>query len=162
EGHAVARTGGVRHRLRRRWARGLARRPHRGPGADGGRGRADFFRHAVDHLQPLHPARRTGSRHRAVGRPDRAGGPRPGLGRRLPEHFWWGSIFVAMAPVAAIGVLTGALFVPTSRDPATPPLDLGGLLLSTLTMGTLVFTIIEAPDRGWTAPATIGGFAVAA
>jgi Major Facilitator Superfamily len=29
-------------------------------------------------------------------------------------------------------------------------------------MGTLVFTIIEAPDRGWTARATIGGFAVAA
>ena len=29
-------------------------------------------------------------------------------------------------------------------------------------MGTLVFTIIEAPDRGWTAPTTIGGFAAAA
>jgi len=86
----------------------------------------------------------------------------PLAGGWLLEHFWWGSIFVAMAPVAAIGVLTGALFVPTSRDPATPPLDVGGLLLSTFTMGTLVFTIIEAPNRGWTAPATIGGFAVAA
>jgi EmrB/QacA subfamily drug resistance transporter len=86
----------------------------------------------------------------------------PLAGGWLLEHFWWGSIFVAMAPVAAVGVLAGARFVPTSRDPATPPLDFGGLLLSTLTMGTLVFTIIEAPDRGWTAPATIGGFAAAA
>ena len=86
----------------------------------------------------------------------------PIAGGWLLEHFWWGSVFVAMVPVAAVGVLAGALFVPTSRDPATPPLDLGGLGLSTLTMGTLVFTIIEAPDRGWTAPATIGGFAAAA
>jgi len=86
----------------------------------------------------------------------------PLAGGWLLEHFWWGSIFIAMAPVAALGVLAGALFVPTSRDPATPPVDLGGLLLSTLTMGTLVFTIIEAPNRGWTAPATIGGFAAAA
>src|SRR6478672_10407336 len=29
-------------------------------------------------------------------------------------------------------------------------------------MGTLVFPIIEAPDRGWTAAATIGGFVAAA
>jgi EmrB/QacA subfamily drug resistance transporter len=86
----------------------------------------------------------------------------PMVGGWLLEQFWWGSVFVAMAPVAAVGVLAGARFVPTSRDPATPPLDFGGLVLSTLTMGTLVFTIIEAPDRGWTAPATIGGFAAAA
>ena len=86
----------------------------------------------------------------------------PIAGGWLLEHFWWGSVFVALAPVAAVGLLATALFVPTSRDPATPPLDLGGLGLSTLTMGTLVFTIIEAPDRGWTAPATIGGFAAAA
>src|SRR5260370_32872232 len=85
----------------------------------------------------------------------------PLAGGWLLEHFWWGSVFVAMAPVAAVGVIAGALFVPTSRDPATPPLDLGGLLLSTFTMGTLVYTIIEAPVRGWTAPATIGCFAAA-
>src|SRR5713101_3821911 len=86
----------------------------------------------------------------------------PMAGGWLLEQFWWGSVFVAMVPVAAVGVLAGALFVPTSRDPATPPLDLGGLLLSTFSMGTLVFTIIEAPNRGWTVPATIGGFAAAA
>ena len=86
----------------------------------------------------------------------------PVVGGWLLEQFWWGSVFVAMVPFAAIGVLAGARFVPTSRDPATPPLDLGGLLLSTFTMGSLVYTIIEAPDRGWTARATIGGFAAAA
>jgi hypothetical protein len=34
--------------------------------------------------------------------------------------------------------------------PSTPPLDIAGLVLSTLGIGTLVFTIIETPDRGWT------------
>jgi hypothetical protein len=37
-----------------------------------------------------------------------------------------------------------------------------GLVLSTLAIGTLVFTIIEAPDRGWTGTATIFGFTFAA
>jgi MFS family permease len=69
----------------------------------------------------------------------------PVSGGWLLEHFWWGSVFVAMAPVAAVTFLGAAFFVPTSRDPATPPVDVVGLVLSTLAIGTLVFTIIEAP-----------------
>jgi hypothetical protein len=53
------------------------------------------------------------------------------------------------------------VFVPSSRDPSTPPVDVVGLVLSTVAVGTLVFTIIEAPERGWTSPATVGGFALA-
>jgi MFS family permease len=86
----------------------------------------------------------------------------PISGGWLLEHFWWGSVFVAMAPVAAVTFLSAALFVPTSGDPATPPVDVVGLVLSTLAIGTLVYTIIEAPERGWTDPATTGGFALAA
>jgi predicted MFS family arabinose efflux permease len=86
----------------------------------------------------------------------------PVTGGWLLEHFWWGSVFVAMAPVAAVTLLGGVLFVPTSRDPATPPVDVVGLVLSTLAIGTVVFTIIEAPEQGWTSPATTGGFALAA
>jgi hypothetical protein len=64
--------------------------------------------------------------------------------------------------VAAVTLLAAIAFVPTSRDPATPPVDIGGLVLSTLAVGTLVYTIIEAPDRGWTAPVTLAGFALVA
>jgi EmrB/QacA subfamily drug resistance transporter len=85
----------------------------------------------------------------------------PITGGWLLEHYWWGSVFVAMVPVAAVTFLGTALFVPTSRDPATPPVDIVGLVLSTVAIGTIVFTIIEAPDRGWTSSATIGGFALA-
>src|SRR5262245_11390727 len=86
----------------------------------------------------------------------------PITGGWLLEHFWWGSVFVAMAPVAAVTFLGGVFFVPTSRDPSTPPLDLVRLTLSTIAIGTLVFTIIEAPDRGWTDQGTVIGFAFAA
>jgi EmrB/QacA subfamily drug resistance transporter len=83
----------------------------------------------------------------------------PVTGGLLLEHFWWGSVFVVMAPVAAFTLLAAVRYVPTSRDPSTPPLDVPGLLLSTIGIGALVYTIIEAPNRGWTEAPTIAGFA---
>ena len=85
----------------------------------------------------------------------------PLAGGWLLERFWWGSVFLAMAPVAALAIVLTWRFVPTSKDPAVPPLDRPGLLLSTATIGTLVYTIIEAPERGWAAGATLTGFALA-
>lgn len=86
----------------------------------------------------------------------------PIVGGWLLENFWWGSVFLAMVPVAAVGFILVTRFVPTSRDPAVPQLDRIGLTLSTATIAVLVYTIIEAPVRGWSAPATLAGFAVAA
>jgi EmrB/QacA subfamily drug resistance transporter len=86
----------------------------------------------------------------------------PICGGWLLENFWWGSVFSALVPVAAIVAAMTALWVPTSRDPNTPRLDLVGLALSTAAIGTLVFTIIEAPEIGWLTGRTVVGFAVAA
>jgi EmrB/QacA subfamily drug resistance transporter len=86
----------------------------------------------------------------------------PIVGGWLLEHFWWGSVFLAMAVPAAATILLTALWVPPSRDPAAPRLDKVGLSLSSVAIGLLVYTIIEAPVRGWAAPASVVGFAVAA
>jgi EmrB/QacA subfamily drug resistance transporter len=86
----------------------------------------------------------------------------PICGGWLLEHFWWGSVFLAVVPVAAVVAVMTALWVPTSRDPDAPRLDVVGLALSTATIGTLVFTIIEAPEVGWLAPRTLVSFAVVA
>jgi EmrB/QacA subfamily drug resistance transporter len=86
----------------------------------------------------------------------------PIVGGWLLEHFWWGSVFIALVPIA---VLVGVLVewqVPTSRDPSAPRLDVAGLVLSTAAIGTLVYTIIEAPDAGWRSERTVVGFAAAA
>jgi EmrB/QacA subfamily drug resistance transporter len=83
----------------------------------------------------------------------------PIVGGWLLEHFSWASIFIAMAPVAALAIALAALVVPTSKDEDAPAPDIPGLVLSSATMALLVFTIIEAPAYGWAAPRSIAGFA---
>ena len=60
-------------------------------------------------------------------------------------------------PVAAAAIVGGWLFVPTSRDPATPPVDVGGLILSSIGVTALVYTVIEAPNWGWGSAHTVIG-----
>ena len=85
----------------------------------------------------------------------------PIVGGFLLEHFSWTSIFVFMAPVAAVAALLVGLTVPSSKDPAAARIDLPGFAMSTVAMAALVFTFIEAPDVGWSSPRTLAGFAVA-
>lgn len=86
----------------------------------------------------------------------------PISGGWLLEHFWWGSIFMVNIPIAALAIIGGFLFVPTSRDPAAPRVDLPGLILSATGITTLVYTVIEAPTWGWTNIRTAAGFVTAA
>jgi EmrB/QacA subfamily drug resistance transporter len=86
----------------------------------------------------------------------------PIVGGWLLEHFSWASIFIAMAPVAAVVVILAALTVPASKDPDAAAPDIPGLVLSSATMALLIFTIIEAPTYGWTAARSLAGFAASA
>ncbi|MTD42891.1 MFS transporter [Conexibacter sp. W3-3-2] len=85
----------------------------------------------------------------------------PIVGGALLEQFWWGSTFVLCAGLAAVTIVLALALVPTSADPTTPRLDLVGLTLSTAGLGALVYTIIEAPERGWGSGTSLTGFAVA-
>jgi EmrB/QacA subfamily drug resistance transporter len=86
----------------------------------------------------------------------------PITGGLLLAHFWWGAVFLALVPVAVITAVGVVALVPESRDPAAARLDLPGLVASSATVGLLVYTIIEAPHRGWGSGLTIAGFALAA
>ena len=90
----------------------------------------------------------------------------PIVGGWLLEQFWWGSVFLFMAPVAAIVAALVAWAVPTSKDPSAAPIDWAGLLLSAAGMALLVFGIIQAPNWGWGSASSIttigGGLAVLA
>jgi EmrB/QacA subfamily drug resistance transporter len=85
----------------------------------------------------------------------------PIVGGWLLQNFSWSSIFFAMTPVAALAAALVARSVPTSRDPRAPRLDGLGFGLSTAAMAALVFTIIEAPEQGWSSARSLVGFAVA-
>ena len=84
----------------------------------------------------------------------------PVVGGLLLTQFSWPSVFLALVPVSLAAAVAVYRVVPESRDPATPPLDLPGLLTATVTVGSLVYTIIEGPDRGWLSTSTLVGFAV--
>src|SRR3954462_3719143 len=86
----------------------------------------------------------------------------PITGGVLLEHFYWGSVFWALVPLAVVTAGAAYLLVPESRDPSVPPLDLPGLGLSVAMLASLTYTIIEAPARGWSSMETLGGFAAAA
>jgi len=85
----------------------------------------------------------------------------PVSGGVLLEHFYWGSVFWALVPLALATALAAFFVVPESRDPSVARLDRTGLLLSIAMLGALTYTIIEAPERGWSSFATVGGFALA-
>jgi EmrB/QacA subfamily drug resistance transporter len=85
----------------------------------------------------------------------------PITGGWLLEHFSWGSIFLVNVPIAALAMVGGMLFVPTSRDPAAPRVDIPGLVLSAIGITALIYTVIGAPTWGWGSTRTTVGFGIA-
>ena len=78
----------------------------------------------------------------------------------LLEWFSWQSFFalnVALSAIALVGVFA---VVPGSVDADPPALDVVGGFLSLVTVGALVFGIIEAPERGWTDTITLASLAL--
>ena len=76
------------------------------------------------------------------------------------EQFWWGSLFLGMAVVAAVALVAGWRLLPTSRHPGQARLDPAGAVLSVLGVTGLLYGFIQAPDYGWTAPRILVGFGV--
>src|SRR3954470_21537273 len=87
---------------------------------------------------------------------------RPVTGGFLLEHFYWGSIFLVNLPIVAVALITGFFLIPTSRDPSKPKQDPVGAGLSIVGLFSLVYAIIQAPERGWTDPLILSIFVFAA
>src|SRR5262252_7575845 len=85
-----------------------------------------------------------------------AAGVAPLLGGTLVDHVSWRAIFL-INPLLAVPTLWITLrHVPESRDPqASTALDWRGALLAIAGLGSLVYGLIAASDRGWTDPLVI-------
>ncbi len=80
----------------------------------------------------------------------------PIAGGLLLARFWWGSVFIVNVPIV-IAALVGALvIVPESKNPSAERSDPGGVVLSVVGLGLLLWTIIEAPSHGWTSWTVVG------
>lgn len=81
-----------------------------------------------------------------------AGGLGPIVGGALLNHFWWGSVFLVNVPFTALVFLAAVRLVPTSRDPATPPVDVTGSVIWSGALGVILFGFIEAGQGTWGSP----------
>ena len=81
----------------------------------------------------------------------------PVSGGYLLEHFSWQSVFWVNVPVAAVAIAATIRFVPESRNPAVARLDHVGVLASIAAITTIVWTVVEGPQHGWTSAAGVTG-----
>jgi MFS family permease len=83
------------------------------------------------------------------------------IGGLLTSIGWRVTVLVP-GPVALLLVLAGSRIIPrtSSSRLRTGDLDLTGALTGTLSLLCFVYTVVEAPQRGWASPATLGGIAL--
>lgn len=80
----------------------------------------------------------------------------PLVGGVLVQAAGWRSIFWLNLPIGIAAMACVARFVPESRAPRPRKADALGQLLVIALLGTLTYAIIEGPNTGWNAPATLG------
>ncbi|MEV7614480.1 MFS transporter [Streptomyces sp. NPDC089799] len=86
----------------------------------------------------------------------------PVTGGALLAAFGWRSLFWVNLPVVVAALVLTAVFVPESRAERARRLDLPGQVLLTVLVAVSVGVLIEGPHIGWTSPAALAGYALAA
>ncbi len=74
----------------------------------------------------------------------------PVAGGVLVDVAGWRWVFLVNVPFVLLAALLGVRWLPESRRPDAPPLDILGAVLSTVALTGIVFALIEGVDAGWT------------
>ena len=82
----------------------------------------------------------------------------------LLSEIGWRWVFFLPVPIALATLLAAIPLVPRDTVAAVVRrrFDIAGAVAVTAAMLLLVFTLVEAPDHGWSSARTLGGFAIAA
>jgi MFS transporter, DHA2 family, multidrug resistance protein len=76
----------------------------------------------------------------------------PVVGGVLVDVAGWRWVFLVNVPFVLLAAPLGLRWLPESRRPGAPPLDIPGVALSTVALTGIVFALIEGVDAGWTSP----------
>ncbi|SFB61166.1 drug resistance transporter, EmrB/QacA subfamily [Amycolatopsis marina] len=79
----------------------------------------------------------------------------PVLGGWLLDHFWWGSVFLINVPLVLLGIAALALLLPRTAGTSGVRIDGTGIALSATGLVALTYGLVEAGERGWTAPGAL-------
>jgi EmrB/QacA subfamily drug resistance transporter len=79
----------------------------------------------------------------------------PVAGGVLVEVAGWRWVFLVNVPFVLLAAPLGLRWLPESRRPGVPPLDIPGVALSIFALTGIVFALIEGVDTGWTSPAVL-------
>jgi EmrB/QacA subfamily drug resistance transporter len=83
----------------------------------------------------------------------------PIIGGALMRNFSWSSVFWINVPLLGAALVGAVHLVPDSRDPRATRLDPVGAALSIASISSLVYAVIQAPERGWTSTSSVVNFA---
>ncbi len=83
------------------------------------------------------------------------------MGGLVLNSFWWGSVFFVSVPIALLALVLVSTLCPSSKEEVARRLDPVGSLLSVTGFGSLLYGIIEGPEKGWGSVHSIGAFALA-
>ena len=86
----------------------------------------------------------------------------PLLGGFLVDSLGWRSIFWVNVPIGLAAIVLAARLVPETRAARPRRFDPVGQALVLAIVGSLAYGIIEAPSAGWSSPAIVGSFTMAA
>jgi EmrB/QacA subfamily drug resistance transporter len=84
----------------------------------------------------------------------------PVVGGLLVDVAGWRWVFLVNVPFVLVALPLGLRWLPESRRPGVPPLDIPGVVLSTLALTGIVFALIEGVDAGWTSPVVLAAAAI--
>ena len=65
------------------------------------------------------------------------------------ENYDWQMVFLINVPFIIVALISGFFIIPKSKDETGRPLDIIGAILSVISLGFLLYAIIEGPNFGW-------------
>jgi EmrB/QacA subfamily drug resistance transporter len=77
------------------------------------------------------------------------------VGALLTEGPGWNWVFFVNAPIGVVAVLAAVRLLPEAKDDDTSGVDVVGTILLVGSMMTLVYTLVQAVDNGWTSQRTL-------